>query len=330
MKQDSILKELKQELGAHRVKSNEPMRNHTSCKIGGMAIYYFEAETATDLMKAFLLSYKLHIPVYILGGGSTVLFSDKGFNGFVIKNNTRKFDIFGMSGKIANRKLSVDKTILYAESGVLTNQVVRFSIEHGFSGLEYQLGLPGTIGGAIVMNAGYFPRNVYLKDALFKIKILNCQGELKEVDTTYLATTIGKSKLASCEEIIVSVTFILEAKDKAQLWERGNEASAYRATYYPNGMSLGLAFGDISIADAMKIPTPQSITSADFLIKNAGIKKKQIGDAMISSLHSNFITNNGNATALDVMNLFEEIKQSVKTKFGVSLPIQSNVIGFNE
>ena len=329
MENDKTLELLKKALGANRVKNNELMSLHTSCKIGGVAKYYFEAETSQELMNAFLLAHKLQVPVFVIGSGSSVLFSDSGFLGLIIKNNTRKFEVYSLSGSIKNRKINFSNTILYTESGAFTNQVVRYTLEHSLSGLEYQLGLPGTIGGAISMNAAYLPKKAYISDSLSKVKICTKEGQLKEVEPTYLKTTAFLEKLKKGEEIIVSLSFLLKSGDKSTLWQRGEEASLYRSTYYPNGMSLGLAFGNISLSEAMKIPTPQSITDADFLIKNSGIVKKQIGDAAISALNPNFITNQGSAQAKDVLLLLNEIQKSVKNKFGVALPINSKLIGFN-
>lgn len=325
---DKILTELETALGANRIRKDEPMSLHTTFKIGGAAEYYVEVEKPEDLVKAVNAAKKLNLPVFVLGGGSNVIIADHGIKGLVIKNNCRRFEIASMAGKVRNQKIDVDKALVYAESGVIMNQLVRFTIDQGLGGLEYQLGLPGTVGGGVYMNSNFPRKGVYVGDCVYSAKLLGGDGAVKEVDQQYFHFAYDKSILQETGEIILSVIFKLEKSDKKVLWERGMEALNYRNSTQPKGASAGCTFRNISIVEAIKIPTPDRITSAGYLIDKAGLKGKRIGDAMISDLHANFILNMGNAKTQDVVSLVKLIKDEVYKKFGVHLALEVKTVGF--
>lgn len=319
--------ELKQTFGT-RLKHGEPMFKHTTFKIGGNALFYIDVEKIDDLIKAVKLANKLKLPFFLFGGGSNIIISDKGINGLVIKNNCRSFEIVHLSGRVKNRKLDFDKVLVYAESGVLMSQLVRYTIDHGLAGLEYQMGLPGTVGGAIYMNSNFPKKDAYVGDYLYSAKILTKEGEIKEVNKSYFGFGYDKSILQKSNEILLSVIFKLEPGNKKMLWEKATEALSYRSSTQPKGVCAGCAFRNISIADAMQASTPNLITSAGYLIDKAGLKGKQIGDAVVSDMHANFIMNKGNAKAEDVVSLINLIKSEVKKKFGVELQLEVKTIGF--
>lgn len=322
------LQKLQKEFGQNRIKQNEPMSAHTTFKIGGPAEYYMEVSTIDDLVKAVTLSHMLKIPFFVVGGGSNVVVSDGGIKGLVIKNNCRKFELLSMAGRVKNQKIDVDKALVYAESGVIMNQLVRFTIENGLGGLEYQLGLPGTVGGGVYMNSNFPKKGVYVGDCLYKARILTKEGEVKDVDNAYFHFAYDKSILQETGEVLLYALFKLENVDKDILWKRGTEALEYRSTTQPKGLSAGCTFRNISIADAMRIPTPDRITSAGYLIDRAGLKGKQIGDAKISDLHANFVLNLGKAKAKDVSDLLQLMKDEVYRKFGVHLTLEVRTVGF--
>lgn len=329
---DEKLAELEKILGNNRVRVNEPMSAHTTFKIGGPAQFYIEVSAVNDLIKAVQVAHKLKLPIFIVGGGSNMIVSDRGHSGLVVKNNCRRFELVSVVGKVKNKTagggINVDKALVMAESGVIMNQLVRFCIEQGLGGLEYQLGLPGTVGGAIYMNSNFPRKSVYVGDCLYKAKLLTRNGEIKEVDQAYFRFAYDKSILQETGEILLSAIFKLEKMDRDILWKRGMEALNYRNSTQPKGLSAGCTFRNISIADAIKIPTPDRITSAGFLIDKAGLKGKRVGDAMISELHANFIINMGKAKADDVSSLVELMKAEVYKKFGVHLALEVKTIGF--
>lgn len=324
---NNALEELQKIFGG-RVRENEPMSAHTTFKIGGSAQFYLDVSSVEDFIKAVQTARKLFLPVFVLGGGSNVIVSDKGIKGLVIKNNCRRFEVLGMTGRVKNQKIDINKAIVYAESGVIMSQLVRFTIEEGLGGLEYQLGLPGTVGGAIFMNSNFPKKGAFVGDALKGAKIIDKEGEVREVDKEYFRFAYDKSSLQETGEIVVSATFMLSPEDKQVLWERGMEALTYRNETQPKGLSAGCTFRNISIADAITVPTPERITSAGYLIDKAGLKGKKIGNAMISDKHANFIINTGEAKADDVVGLVEMIKNEVFQKFGVHLSLEVRTVGF--
>jgi len=188
---------------------------------------FLEAERIDDLIKIVKEARAYKIPVFIIGTGSSNSIPQEQINGLMIKNNCHRFDVFGMKGKMKGERLGIDKVSVYAESGTNTNQLVRFTIEEGLSGLEYHLGMPGTIGGAIYTNTRYTPKNIYINDAVEKIRILNKEGEILEVGGDYFSAR-DNTRFSEADTIILSVVFHMHPEDKKLLWERGNEAAACR------------------------------------------------------------------------------------------------------
>ncbi len=324
---NTVLQRLTEAFG-EKIRVNEPMSAHTTFKIGGPAEYYLPIDSVEELVHASKLANELEIPVFIFGGGSNVIVADHGIKGLVIKNNCRGFEITSMKGKVKDKKIGIDHALVYAEAGVIMNQLVRFAIEHGLSGLEYQLGLPGTVGGAIYMNSNFPRKQSYVGDSLHSAKIVTKEGDIKEVDKSYFQFGYDKSILQTTGEVVLSAVFRLLPMDVKMLWDRGMEALHYRNDTQPKGASAGCTFRNISIADAMSASIPEKITSAGFLIDRAGLKGKKIGDAMISDLHANFILNTGNAKAEDVVSLVTLMKESVYKKFGVHLALEVKTAGF--
>lgn len=196
-------------------------------KSSGLAKLYLEIERTDDLIKIVKEAKNHKIPVYIIGTGSHLPATQTKINGLIIKNNCRRFDVFGIKGKIKEKKLGIDHVSVYAESGTNLNQLVRFTIEEGLSGLEYYLGLPGTVGGAIYTNTRYSPKSIYINDIVEKIRVIGSEGEIKELTGDYFSPHDGRP-FSEADNIIISAIFRMTLEDKKILWERGNEAAAYR------------------------------------------------------------------------------------------------------
>lgn len=323
-----LLEDLKKLVGSNRIRKNEPMALHTTLKVGGPAEIYFETEKVEEIIKGIAIARRLKTLFFILGGGSNILVCDKGLEGLVIKNNCRKFSVMNMTGKVKDKRIKVNKALIFAESGVIMNQLVRFTIEQGLGGLEYQLGLPGTVGGAVFMNSNFPKKDTFVGDNLYSAQILTEDGKQKEVDRSYFKFAYDKSYLQKTGEIVLSVNFKLLPNDKKKLWERGMQALEYRNHSQPKGATAGCVFRNISLAQALSIPTPDRITSAGYLIEKAGLKGKRVGDAMVSDVHANFIVNTGKALSEDVIGLINLIKNEVFKKFGVKLELEIKTIGF--
>lgn len=192
-----------------------------------LAKLYLEVERIDDLIKIAKEARIHKIPVFIIGTASSASIPQEQINGLVMKNNCHRFDVFGLKGKMQGERLGIEKVSVYAESGTNINQLVRFTIEQGLSGLEYHLGMPGTIGGAIYTNARYTPKNIYINDAVEKIRILNKEGEILEVRGGGFSAR-DSNQFREADTIILSAVFRMHPEDKKLLWERGNEAAAYR------------------------------------------------------------------------------------------------------
>lgn len=303
-------------VGVNDLLRNEPLGKYTTFKIGGPADYFYNAKTLTDFVDAILLGRKMNIPVFILGGGTNILIGDRGFRGFVIKNSTRGIAMRGAKGNLhANQLVFVE-----AESGVVMNQLVRYTVEEGLAGLEMQLGLPGSVGGAVYMNSKWTHPVGYVGDAVYQAKILTPESEIKEVPKSYFQFAYDTSVLQKTNDIVLSVIFSLRRSSKDTLWKIASDSVLYRHNTQPQGVhSPGCTFRNISQAEAMSLPTPDHTTSAGFLVDHAGCKGMHVGDAWVSEIHANFIVNKGKATAADVIQLIENIRAKVKKQFGVIL-----------
>lgn len=302
-----------------RLRENEPLSRYTTFKIGGPADVFYEAKTKDEFVVAVKLSRETGMPLYIFGGGTNILIGDRGIRGIVIKNSSQNISIRGVRGSM-EPGVSKKTVFVEADAGVPMNKLVRFTIEEGLSGLEMQLGLPGSVGGAVYMNSKWTKPEGYVGDAVYQAQVLTPEGEIKTVSREYFHFAYDYSILQKSGDIVLSVTFALLQDEKEKLWETANGSIGYRRETQPQGVfSAGCTFKNISKATALMASTPNLTTSAGFLVDNAGLKGKRIGDAEISSVHANFIINRKNATAADVVELIETARVAVKEKFGVDL-----------
>jgi len=309
-------------------KEKIPLAAFTTFKIGGPAEFFFEAKILDELVSAVTKARELGLAVTILGGGTNVLIGDKGIRGLVIKNNTGAITIRGMKGRYrAGRK--VGSVYVEADSGVVFNKLVRFTVEEGLGGLEAHLGLPGTVGGAIFMNSKWMKPVSYVGDAVYQATILTPKNETKIVDRTFFRFAYDTSVIQKTKDIVLRVVFALTPGEKDDLWKIANQSIAYRRESQPQGVkSPGCTFRNISKSQAVVAVTPNLTTSAGFLVDHAGLKGKIIGGAQISTVHANFIVNCGDAKASDVVELIELARAKVKKQFGVEL--QEEIVRLGE
>lgn len=298
---------------------NVPLAALTTLKIGGPAEYFYEARSVDMLVEAVKKARNERIPVTILGGGSNVLIGDKGIRGLVIKNSTSTITIRGMKGTVEHGHAK-GSVFVEADSGVIFNKLVRFTVEEGLGGLEAHLGLPGTVGGAIFMNSKWTKPESYVGDAVYQVTILTADSIIEVVDRSYFRFAYDMSIIQKTGDIVLRVVFSLVPKSKDELWKTANQSIAYRRESQPQGTkSPGCTFRNITKAQAVAAATPGHTTSAGFLIDRAGLKGVSVADAQLSPVHANFIINTGAATARDVVELIEFARAKVKAKFGVEL-----------
>ena len=302
------------------VKENVSLKDYTTFKIGGKAKYFFVAKTKNELINAIKASKQLNLPFFILGGGSNVLFSDKEFKGLVIR--------------VKNVKFKIKNCVINAEAGAPLPLLVQKAQQNSLSGLEWAVGIPGTIGGAVYGNASAFGKAIgdlvkqveVLDLKTFKIKKLSkkeCQFKYKD--------SIFKHKK---NLLIFSVILRLKKGNKEKIKENMKRFLTIRKETQPlNYPSAGCIFKNLGIQNSKlkikkelfeKFPELRDFIQkgeipAGYLIDKAGLKGKRIGDAMVSEKHANFIVNLGNAKTKDVQKLIAHIKKKVKKIFGIEL-----------
>lgn len=317
---------LKDKLG-NGLKADEMLSLYTTLKIGGPADFFYTARTAQELANAIVTARALHMPVFILGGGSNILIGDKGVRGLVVRNISTHIGIRGI--KSVSRGTQKKKMVFVeADSGVPINKLVRFAVDEGLAGLHMHLGLPGTVGGAIYMNSKWMNPEGYVGDVVYQVRLINSEGQDVVVPKSYFRFAYDASCLQKTHEVVISVVFALTADSRDRLWTIANESIAYRRFSQPQGVfSAGCTFRNLSQADVLASATPDHTASAGYLIDHADLKGVSVGDAYISPLHANFILNKGKAAASDVVTLIEIIKKRVYDRFGVRLKEEIELIG---
>ena len=284
------------------IRENVKLSEHTTFKIGGRARYFCAVKNKEDLIKAIVFAKKERLPFFILGGGSNLLVSDKGFNGIVIK--------------IQNTEYRIQNTKISAGAGATLARLVSIAAEAGLSGLEWASGIPGaTLGGAVRGNAGAFETE--MKDLVKKAEAFDAKDrKIKNFDNKGCQFGYRKSifkKNASL--IILSVELELEKSDKDKVKAKAREILNYRKSRHPFYPSAGSIFKN---TDAGK---------AAMLIHQCGLTGKKIGKAQISKKHSNFIVNLGGAKAKNVLKLIDLAKEEVKNKFGIKIEEEIQFLG---
>lgn len=314
-------------LYSERIRFDEPLARFTTFKVGGSADIFFEAKTSEELVGVVKEARLQNLPVFILGGGTNILIGDKGVRGLVIKNNTDRIAIRAIQGGRMDGS-STRRVYVEADSGVIFNKLVRYSVEEGLAGIEMHLGLPGTVGGAIYMNSKWTHPEGYVGDVVYQAEILTPENELKVVPKSYFNFAYDSSLIQRTGDIVTKVIFAFVAADKEKLWNIANESIAYRRASQPQGIkSAGCTFRNISKAESLSRALPNQTTSAGFLIDHAGLKGLSIGDAQISEIHANFIVNKGKATASDVIQLIDRARDQVKRQYGVELEEEIQRVG---
>jgi len=317
---------------------NIPLSKHTYFKIGGPADLFAVANSTDELIEIVHHAQDNNIPFVVIGNGSNVLISDAGFRGLVIKNKSNKIQFKGFTGRVkrgrglpADRRVDLKEIIVCVDSGVPANQLIRYTLDEGLAGLESFLGLPGTVGGAIYNNSHHLDK--LIGDLVVEVTTLASTGEIVTLHPPDLKFAYDYSIFHDTKDTILTASFQLKRGDKDKLWEIGNVAVKRRATTQPlNKPSSGCIFRNISQADAMRIGLPADkagnpTRSVGYLIDKIGLKGERVGGASVSDIHANFIVNDGSATASDILQLTQIIKDRVKSEYGVDLQEEIIIIG---
>lgn len=294
--------ELKNIIAENRIKKDEPMKSHTTFRIGGPAKYFVIPETKEEIKAVIECCKKADMPYYILGNGSNLLVSDKGYEGVVIQ-------IFKNMNQI-----SLEGDTISAQAGAILSSVASKALEAELTGFEFAAGIPGTLGGACVMNAGAYGGE--MKDVLVSVEVLTQDGEFLTIPREELELGYRTSVIAKKNYVVLEAVIRLEKGDKTAIKARMDELKVQRTTKQPlEYPSAGSTF-----------KRPEGYFAGK-LIQDAGLRGFQVGGAQVSEKHCGFVINKDQATAADVAELMRQVSLKVKEQFGVELEAEVKRLG---
>ena len=299
---DEIVTRLINITGKDNVRINEPMKNHTTFKIGGPAQYYVTPESVTQIQEVVSLCRDMNIPLHVIGNGSNILVGDDGVDGVVLA----LFNTFS--------DYEIKDNVITAQAGMSLIKLAVIALREGLTGLEFASGIPGSVGGAVYMNAGAYDGQ--MKDVVTSVTVLDEAGNIRilgrdELDMGYRTSAVAKNNM-----IVLQVVIELKYGDKEQIKARMNQLSELRKQKQPlEYPSAGSTF-----------KRPEGYFAGK-LIADAGLKGYSIGGAAVSEKHAGFVVNMGGATAKDVVELTDYIKKRIMEQFGVTLELEIKRIG---
>jgi UDP-N-acetylmuramate dehydrogenase len=297
------------ELFGEQLQVNVSLARYTSARVGGPAELFLAVHSAEELQRALELAYHLNMPYFLLGGGSNILVADQGINGLVVLNKSRKVTFRHTGASV----------ICTAESGVNLSSLARQCISRGLGGVEWAVNVPGTIGGAVVGNAGAHGgdmagtlRAATIWEPGFGQRVYNRD----ELDYGYRHSTLKEERhYARMRRVVLWAELELLPESAAVLTARANGFIAHRKETQPGGASVGSMFKN-----------PDNYY-AGYLIDTAGLRGFQIGGATISEKHANFFINDGSATAENIRGLIAEAWNSVREQFGIEMELEVELVG---
>ena len=278
-----------------RLWMNEPLSRHTSFQIGGPAERMAAPENETELLELVLQK-----PAAIIGAGTNLLVRDEGISGLVVKIGAEMADI------------SIEGNVLTAQAGARLSQIAMAAMRAGLSGLEFAAGIPGTVGGAVVMNAGAYGGEI--KDVLLDARVI-ADGGIKTLTNEQLEFGYRKSLAMEMGYIIAGARFLLTPDSPEAISARMRELAQKRRDKQPLEMP--------SAGSTFKRPEGHF---AGALIEGAGLKGFSVGGAQVSEKHAGFVVNTGGATCADVLGLIEKVQSVVREKYGIELEMEVRVL----
>lgn len=289
--------------GKDCVKQSEPMCQHTTFRVGGNADYFITPNNAEGIKGTIEVCKKHNIPYYICGNGSNLLVSDEGFRGVIIQifHNLNQYEI--QNGKII------------VQAGMMLTKVAKMISEAGYTGMEFAIGIPGTIGGAVAMNAGAYGGEI--KDVITKATVLNKEGQILTLSKEELKLGYRTSIITQKDYIVLEAEFELQQGNLEEIKALCEKNSKARIEKQP------LEFP--SAGSTFKRPEGYF---AGKLIMDAGLRGYAIGGAQVSEKHCGFIINKGNATAKDVLDLIRYVQNKVMEEHHVMLETEVKMLGF--
>lgn len=303
MEQLIIKKMLEERLMPDSVYINEMMSRHTTFRIGGPASVFVTPKSEEDLVTTVNVCRSREIPYFILGNGSNLLVSDRGYDGVVVHIGANL------------RKISVKGTEITAETGAMLSQVAHAALEHGLTGMEFAAGIPGSLGGACMMNAGAYGGE--MSQILTAVRALDPEGRVVNLSAKQLDLGYRHSVMMEKQYVVLSAGIHLEVGEPKIIQARMDELKEKRVSKQPLEFpSAGSTFKRPEGAFAGK------------LIMDAGLRGFRVGDAMVSEKHCGFVVNAGQATAEDVCGVIAHVQQVVLEKYGRKLEPEIRFLGF--
>ena len=295
--------ELEKLLSPEQIRKEEPLSRHTTFRVGGPAEYFIMPSIA-QVPEVVALCSAYELPLTVIGNGSNLLVSDAGLRGVVME-----------LGKAASGIQLLDGEDLAVEAGTLLSETANFAAKHGLSGMEFAAGIPGSLGGAVVMNAGAYGGE--MKDILSGVRVLTKAGEIKVRAANELDLSYRHSRMMEEEDVVLEARLNLtpgsEVAIRAQMDELRKKRVEKQPLEYP---SAGSTF-----------KRPQG-HFAGKLIEEAGLRGFQVGDAQVSEKHCGFVINRGAATAAQILELMQRVQERVKENSGVDLEPEVRLLGF--
>ena len=281
---------------------NEPMKNHTSFRTGGPADVYVKADRAENIIKAIEMLKKENVEYTIIGNGSNLLVSDRGICGAVIE-----------IGSMMNN-ISVEGEKIYAEAGALLSSLAAAAAENCLTGLEFASGIPGSVGGAVVMNAGAYDGEI--KDAIDYADVIDNEGNILRLTKDELGLSYRHSVIDEKKMIVIGAGFRLKEGDGRAIKGKMADFAARRREKQPlNYPSAGSTF-----------KRPEGYFAGK-LIMDSGLRGFRVGGAQVSEKHCGFVINTGGATAKDVKELMDHVIRTVKEKYNITLEPEVKFLG---
>ncbi len=302
----------------------EPMSRHTTFRVGGPARYYLIPESREDVGAALGFARERELPFTVIGNGSNLLVSDAGFDGVVIEIGDSLSELtyqpagMGVADAVDDSAVSdsgdADSVIVSADAGLRLTTMAKRLADMSLAGFEFAAGIPGTVGGAITMNAGAYDGEI--KDSLVSVTVMDTDGQIKDIKADDLQLSYRHSVLQDSAYTVLSGTFCFNRGDADEIRGRIRELNERRREKQPlEYPSAGSTF-----------KRPEGYFAGK-LIQDAGLRGYSIGDAQVSEKHCGFIINRGAAAAMDIYRLIEYVREEVKTRFGVELVPEVRLVG---
>lgn len=289
-------------VGEDNIRLQEPMKHHTTFRIGGNADYFVTPVNEEQIKDLIVNLRKQNVPYFVIGNGSNLLVSDHGYKGVIIQIY-KKFE-----------GITVQGNCIEVQAGALLSKLSNAALDHSLKGLEFASGIPGTVGGAVYMNAGAY--NGEMKDVIVSATVLDSQGNIFTLSKEQLELGYRTSMVMEQSYTVISARFQLEEGNQEEIKQMIDYYTVQRKTKQP------LEFP--SAGSAFKRPVGYF---AGKLITDANLKGYRIGGAQVSEKHAGFIINTGDATAKDVLDLLKHVQVTVKDQFGVTLETEVRLLG---